>query len=183
LIHIAVPAVKDDANESGEILRIGLGFSNTDRFTGLQNPTQENWDSLVRCRTVAERLAGKRFQKGIEIVLHQPRQNLTGGSWEMMLCLGMISLLTNTPLKEDVTGTGRVSESGQIGSVGSYEEKVDASRVAGCKLFLAPSEGLREKHSSMCIIPTGNIFQAWQLAKQEDSSELEDILFESVISL
>ncbi|MGH9878440.1 MAG: hypothetical protein ACRD5H_12455, partial [Nitrososphaerales archaeon] len=70
--------------------------------------SEMNKASIINPKHAAEWLAGRTFNRDVTIEILSRRQTLEGRSWELMLTLGMISLLTGAPLRDNVTGSAEL---------------------------------------------------------------------------
>lgn len=172
----AIPAT---TNDSGDLLHASLSFGNGRvSIRNVLEVTQENIESVLHAMRIAEMLSDTRFESGIILELQELRKEVTGNSWQLMLVLSLTALLTNTPLRASLTGTGRVSLDGKITQVGSYAEKIIAARDAGFTEFLVPYESLKEPKSlgDLQVIPVNNISEAWSIASERE--KLENLTFD-----
>ncbi|MGV8895502.1 MAG: PDZ domain-containing protein [Rhodoglobus sp.] len=73
-------------------------------------------------------------------------ENVGGPSAGMMFALGIIDKLTEGELNggEKVAGTGTISGSGEVGSIGGIQQKLYGARNAGASWFLAPAANCNE---------------------------------------
>ena len=165
IVSVPIPAITDGI---GEILHARMYYRNDgDGSLWLNNVidvAQMNKASIANARRAAEWLAGKTFQQDVAIEVQPVRQSIMGRSWELMLALGMCSLLTGISPKPGITGTGKIGQDGMILKVSSYLEKIWASVKAGHTKFLLPGSALTEvkRFSQFAIIPIANIHDAWK---------------------
>ncbi|MGI0013234.1 MAG: S16 family serine protease [Nitrososphaera sp.] len=140
--------------------------------------SEMNKASIINPKHAAEWLAGRTFNRDVTIEILSRRQTLEGRSWELMLTLGMISLLTGAPLRDNVTGSGRIGQNGKVLEVSSLSEKTKAARIAGYTAFLVSQERTLEDVSGIEVYGVEDIKQALKLATGLD--ELEEILLRSI---
>ncbi|MCI0559681.1 MAG: hypothetical protein MN733_14425 [Nitrososphaera sp.] len=101
----------------------------------------------------------------------QPRrETLEGRSWEPMLALGMTSLLTGLPLREDLVGSGAIGQDALILAAGGLPEKIWASKEAGYKVFLLSHDALQGEKmlDDLRVVPIRNIQEAWVVGIKPD---------------
>lgn len=97
-------------------------------------------DSVFNALTVLRRITSQD-----EVSRHDFHVNVVGGgqvdgpSAGAAIFLALWSVLTNTPVRQDVAVTGELSLSGSLKPVGGIAEKVFGARQAGVSLVLVPS--------------------------------------------
>lgn len=168
-VSISIPARTGD---SGDMLHFRIedykqGTGSTLYVTGMGQVTQDNWDSLRDCLWHAIHLTGQRPSRDIMLRLEEPRQSISGHSWELMLCLGFASFLSGTPLLQGLTGSGGVRTDGSIRPVDSITEKCQAALKEGCSMFLISSESMMQPTFKMFNTEfrgISSITEAWQIA-------------------
>lgn len=65
-----------------------------------------------------------------------------GPSAGITITIGIISRLTNTPVKNTVAMTGEIDLNGKVHKIGGLEYKIDGAKKAGVKLVLIPHENI-----------------------------------------
>lgn len=175
-VTFCIPAVTD-ATEEGEILHCTIQHKHEGDgsiwLTNVDELSEENSASLLRAKALAQQLVNRRLQHDVEVRLHERRRTVQGGSWELMLTLGMSALLANTQLPSGVTGTGRVRNDGSIMAVGSYIEKIWASKEYGLTTFLIPYESLtgQKQLEQLQVIPVETLVEAWVFTRDKIAND------------
>ena len=69
-----------------------------------------------------------------------------GPSAGMMFALGVVDEITPGALTggKDISGTGTIDMTGQVGPIGGIQQKMAGAREAGSKFFLAPASNCEE---------------------------------------
>ena len=104
-----------------------------------------------------------------------------GPSAGVTLVTALISVLTNTPVCNDVAMTGEITLRGRVLPVGGIKEKVLAAVAAGMKRVILPAQNMkdlrdipRDLRSKIKVIPVERIDEVWPLAcSTEDRKETE----------
>ncbi len=78
-----------------------------------------------------------------------------GPSAGITMVSAMLSLLTNTPILEDLGMTGELTLTGRILGIGGVKEKVVAARRAGLKVLIFPKENIPDWEELPDYITTG----------------------------
>lgn len=97
--------------------------------------------------------------------------NVGGPSGGLMFALGIIDALTPGSLAgaNHVAGTGTISPSGEVGSIGGVGLKMIAARNAGADLFLAPARNCKDLIGS---VPEGlNVVAVRDLSEAKSAVE------------
>lgn len=103
-----------------------------------------------------------RLPAQVDISLSQ----IGGPSAGMIFALGIYDQLTPGPLLDGLTvsGTGTISDSGQVGPIGGLEQKMWGAERAGSDLFLMPMENCadlpKEIPSGMTVAPVETLGEA-----------------------
>jgi ATP-dependent Lon protease len=75
--------------------------------------------------------------------------NKDGPSAGTALTVAIMSLLTNTPIRNDVAITGEINLSGDVLPIGGLRSKMYGAKSAGCTLVLFPADNL-EDYTKIC---------------------------------
>ncbi|EFL52484.1 ATP-dependent protease La [Solidesulfovibrio fructosivorans JJ]] len=94
-----------------------------------------------------------------------------GPSAGVTLVTALISVLTNTPVCNDVAMTGEITLRGRVLPVGGIKEKVLAAVAAGMKRVILPAQNMkdlrdipRDLRSKIKVLPVERIDEVWPLA-------------------
>lgn len=92
-------------------------------------------------------------------------EKVGGPSAGLMFSLGIIDTLTPGDLTggKHIAGTGSITPDGVVGPIGGIRQKMEAARVGGATLFLAPAAN--------CAEVLGNIPDGLQVVKTENLSQ------------
>jgi ATP-dependent Lon protease len=113
------------------------------------------------------------FYEKQDIHIHVPEGATPkdGPSAGIGMCVALVSMLTNIPVRKDVAMTGEITLRGQILPIGGLKEKLLAARRAGITDVIIPDENLREMkeiseevYRGMHIHPVRWIDEVLQLA-------------------
>jgi len=138
-------------------------------------PKEDQIPSLKRAVKVAQELAGRNFERDI-LLKPSEHVDLRSYSWEMMLTLGMVSILTGIPLRK-ITGTGVLDEAGNIVPVSGLTHKIKAARELGFSDFLvSESQSIGEEVDGINLIRVKRIEDAWKIATLTVMNTLEDMI-------
>lgn len=130
------------------------------RVDNVEVLTEQQQQSLRNVRAVAESVVGK-IPRGIVLSFEKPIYEITGQSWGLMLCLGIISLRSGIPLKQGVTGSAAVESVDKISPIGYLEAKTNASIKAGYKTFLVSPEQDTTGINDIQFIKANSVSAAW----------------------
>ena len=94
-----------------------------------------------------------------------------GPSAGITIVTGIVSALTNRPVRNDVAMTGEITIKGKVLPVGGIQQKVRAAHDAGVKEVLLPADNLKEAEAlpdyilnSICLTPIDTIEQVLENA-------------------
>lgn len=179
MIEVCIPAVTDGRPD---LLRARISYrdfgNGTFWLNNIEHVSDINRKSLINCKMAAQWLAGRTFTKDVTIKIEQQRHDVTGRSWELMLVLGLTSLLTGIPLNPRVTGSGLVGQDGIVLPITSLREKAQAAKDKGFRTFLVSREQSWEPVTSgIDIQPVADIRAAWIVVGEEvhNSSILSEV--------
>lgn len=131
------------------------------RVDGIEDLTEQQQESLRHVRRIAEQIVGNLFPRGIIISFDRPIYQINGHSWEVMLCLGMISLRTGIPLRPDITGSASVEAVNKISPIGYLEEKASSAKRAGYSRFIVSPEQDTTGINGIQFIKPATVYGAW----------------------
>ena len=100
------------------------------------------------------------------ITVNYNLEDIGGPSAGMMFSLAVVDKLSEGPLNGGrfVAGTGTISVTGEVGSIGGVIHKVRAARDAGAEVFLAPSancaEAVSRDHGDMAVLKVDTLAEA-----------------------
>ncbi|MBV7292492.1 YlbL family protein [Corynebacterium sp. TAE3-ERU16] len=100
------------------------------------------------------------------ITVNYNLEDIGGPSAGMMFSLAVVDKLSEGPLNGGrfVAGTGTISVTGDVGSIGGIVHKVRAARDAGAEVFLAPSancaEAVSRDHGDMAVLKVDTLAEA-----------------------
>ena len=121
-------------------------------LTGQQGDVMK--ESMKCARTVAWNIIPNSIKKFIKkeweeigsygLHIHCPEASTPkdGPSAGITITIGIISRLTNTPVKNTVAMTGEIDLNGKVHKIGGLEYKIDGAKKAGVKLVLIPHENI-----------------------------------------
>jgi ATP-dependent Lon protease len=117
-------------------------------------------------------IAPEMFEKN-DIHIHVPAGATPkdGPSAGVTLVTALISLLTNTPVCNDLAMTGEITLRGRVLPVGGIKEKILAAVAAGMKRVIIPAKNMKDIHDipkdlrgRLKIMPVERIDEVWPLA-------------------
>lgn len=117
-------------------------------FTGkLGDVMQESVQTaMTYVRSRAHRLGlGKEFYQKVDVHVHFPEGGIPkdGPSAGVAIATGLVSILTEIPVRHDVAMTGEITLRGRVLAIGGLKEKCIAAHRAGIKTVLVPRENER----------------------------------------
>ncbi|RKZ47859.1 MAG: endopeptidase La [Candidatus Parabeggiatoa sp. nov. 3] len=101
--------------------------------------------SVVRARSKSLGIEEDFYQK-YDLHIHVPEGATPkdGPSAGIGMCIAMVSVLTNIPVRADVAMTGEITLRGEILPIGGLKEKLLAALRGGIRLVLIPDESQRD---------------------------------------
>ncbi len=101
--------------------------------------------SYIRSRSVDFGVAPPLFEKR-DIHIHVPEGATPkdGPSAGVAMCVSIVSVLTNIPVRKDVAMTGEVTLQGRVLAIGGLKEKLLAAHRGGIKKVLIPEENEKD---------------------------------------
>jgi len=124
-------------------------------------------------------IAPEMFEKN-DIHIHVPAGATPkdGPSAGVTLVTALISLLTNTPVHNDLAMTGEITLRGRVLPVGGIKEKILAAVAAGMKRVIIPAKNMKDIHDipkdlrgRLKIMPVERIDEVWPLARAEEEKK------------
>ena len=115
-------------------------------------------ESMKCARTVAWNIIPDSIKKNIKteweeigsygLHIHCPEASTPkdGPSAGITITVGIISRLTNIPIKNTIAMTGEIDLNGKVHKIGGLEYKLDGAKKAGVKLVLIPQDNLQDYH-------------------------------------
>jgi ATP-dependent Lon protease len=137
--------------------------------------------SVVRARSKSLGIE-EDFYKKYDLHIHVPEGATPkdGPSAGIGMCIAMVSVLTNIPVRADVAMTGEITLRGEILPIGGLKEKLLAALRGGIRLVLIPDETKRELQeipdnikNNLNIQPVKWIEQVLEFALQRIPTPLE----------
>jgi len=99
-----------------------------------------------------------------------------GPSAGVTLVTALISLLTDTPIRNDLAMTGEITLRGRVLPVGGIKEKILAAVAAGMKRVIIPAQNVkdlrdipRDLRGRIKVFPVKRIDEVWPLARKQDA--------------
>jgi len=101
--------------------------------------------TVVRSRSAALGIPPDFYEK-LDIHIHVPEGATPkdGPSAGIGMCVALVSMLTNTPVRKDVAMTGEITLRGQVLPIGGLKEKLLAAKRGGIRDVVIPDENRRE---------------------------------------
>jgi len=98
-----------------------------------------------------------------------------GPSAGVTMVTALISLLTDTPIRNDLAMTGEITLRGRVLPVGGIKEKILAAVAAGMKRVIIPAQNVkdlrdipRDLRGRIKVFPVKRIDEVWPLARKQD---------------
>ncbi|MGH9877807.1 MAG: S16 family serine protease [Nitrososphaerales archaeon] len=169
MIQIAVPAVDAVDPTIGRMLTAALyydvsGNGSASYVNNINEVSDQLRASIVNAKVAAMWLSGLDFHRDIVIQISERQNTLLGRSWELMLSLGLCSLLTGIPLNPWLTASAKIGIRGAAIPVSSIREKLEAAKASGFSTFIVSREQEWEPTLGIEVYPVRDIKQAWTLA-------------------
>jgi ATP-dependent Lon protease len=143
----------------------------------MKESSQIAWSYL---HSVAEKIApGFGFFEKQQVHIHIPEGATPkdGPSAGITMVTALLSLLTNTPVKENLAMTGELTLTGRVLPIGGLKEKLIAARRSRVKILIFPKENLRDYEELPSYLKKG-----LTLHFVEDYEEVRKIAFPKVLS-
>jgi endopeptidase La len=155
-------------------------------LTGMQGDVMK--ESMTVALTYAQKLVpkktllrlqsnGKKNPRGIHIHCPDGATPKDGPSAGAGITIGLLSLMTNRPIRNDIAVTGEINLRGEVTAIGGLEEKVDGARRVGIKTVYCPKENQRDLDQIKEKFPewfTNN--KAFQVVAVEHVEELVELM-------
>jgi len=138
--------------------------------------------SVVRSRSQVLGIAEDFYQKNdIHIHLPEGATPKDGPSAGIGICVAIVSVLTDIPVRASVAMTGEITLRGEVLPIGGLKEKLLAARRAGIKDVLIPEENVKDLmdipgniKNELNIHPVKWIDQVLELALEHKPKTLAD---------
>jgi len=118
---------------------------------------------MMTGKHIAENWTGKRFEHDLKFT-QIDRDYISGGSGGMIFTLQFIPMLTNRPLRK-VTGSGAITEEGEIVRVFGIHEKIQAAKETKYTQFIITKNQYIERDISVIFNIKSHIMdEAWAYA-------------------
>ena len=87
---------------------------------------------------------GKKNPRGVHIHCPDGSTPKDGPSAGAAITIGLLSLMTNRAIRNDIAVTGEINLRGEVTAIGGLEEKIDGARRVGIKTVYCPHENKRD---------------------------------------
>lgn len=138
------------------------------RIANIDHFTEANRQSFETIQETVRGITGQWFSENVRIEFRERYQNVTGNSWDLVLALGLVSLMSGYSLRQGLTGSATIenAHTGRLGPVAGLVAKFKAAEDAGCSIFLVAATQTEIPHHSegLQVYRVANLGQAWEVA-------------------
>ncbi len=123
------------------------------------------------------------FEKS-EVHIHIPEGATPkdGPSAGITMVTALLSLLTNTPVRDNLGMTGELTLTGKVLAIGGVKEKLVAARRSGLQVLIFPKDNMRDMHELPDHIKKGLTFhfvehydEVFKIAFQQEKEDVEEV--------